>query len=100
VTLLSAELQTFRKANKIFSKYQRAKRTRLGQKDIFIIKDTNNIITQNKIVKQVRRNEYSSRVTRNKGQQDIRYYNTCGESSYNSCICQEDTIIIKLLDSE
>jgi hypothetical protein len=100
VTLLSAEIRTFRQANKAFSKYRRAKKTRLHQGEVLTIKNTNYILAQEEVEKQIRCNKRSSRISRNKGQSGIRCYSICREGGYNSRICQEVIIIEEQSDSE
>jgi len=48
MTLLSAEVYTFRKTNKALSKCRRAKKTRVCQKGALTIKDTQDILVQRK----------------------------------------------------
>jgi len=100
MTLLSAEVRTLRAANEALSKRRRAKKARVRQGDALTVEDAQDIIAQKEVDEQVRRDEHSSRVARNKGQQGFRRCGACGESGHNSRTCQEDTIIVELLDSE
>jgi hypothetical protein len=49
----NAELYIFREINKVFSKYHKTKKNHIYQKDILIIKETHDIIAQDKINKQI-----------------------------------------------
>jgi hypothetical protein len=46
ITLLLAEVYTFRKANKVFSKRRRAKKTRVCQEGALTIEDSQDILAQ------------------------------------------------------
>jgi hypothetical protein len=97
--LITAEVRILRKANKIFSKYQRAKKNYIRQGGVFIIEDTYDILAQEEINKQIRCNKRSRKIRRNERKSSARYYNTCGETRYNTRICQETIDISSLSDS-
>jgi hypothetical protein len=71
VTFLTAENYTFRKANKILSKRRRTKNNRIQQGGVLIIEDANNILAQNEVDKQIRRDKYSREGFQNKGRSTI-----------------------------
>jgi hypothetical protein len=60
--LITAEIHILRKANKVFSKCRRAKKNRIRQGGILIIEDTYDILAQEEVDKQIRRDKYSRRV--------------------------------------
>ena len=55
ITLLSAEVRTLRAANKALSKRRRAKKARVRQGGTLTIENTQDILAQKDIDKQVRR---------------------------------------------
>lgn len=59
MTLIAAELRTFRAANEAFSKCRRAKKNRIRQAGILNIEDAHNILAQKEVDKQIRRNKSS-----------------------------------------
>jgi hypothetical protein len=100
VTLLSAELRTLRQANEALSKRRRAKKTRLRQGEALTVKDANDILAQEEVNKQIRRDKSSGGVSGNEGQPGVRRCSTCGKSGHNSRTCQEVIIIEEQSDSE
>jgi hypothetical protein len=48
---MTAEIYILRKTNKVFSKYRRAKKNRICQKDALIIEDAYNILAQEEVDK-------------------------------------------------
>jgi hypothetical protein len=60
--LITTEIYILYKINKIFSKYQKAKKNRIRQRGILIIKDTYDILAQEEVDKQIRYNKYSRKV--------------------------------------
>jgi hypothetical protein len=57
--LITTEIYILRKTNKIFSKYQKAKKNHIRQGGIFTIKNTYDILAQEEVDKQIRCNKYS-----------------------------------------
>jgi hypothetical protein len=55
--LLSTEIYTFRKANKILSKRRKAKKTRVRQGGALIIEDAQDILAQKEAEEQARRDK-------------------------------------------
>ena len=100
VTLLSAELQTLRQANEALSKRRRAKKTRLRQGEALIVKNGNDMLAQEEVDEQIRRDKCSSGVSRNEGKSGTRCCGICGKSGHNSRTCQEVIIVEEQSDSD
>jgi hypothetical protein len=100
VTLLIAENRTLRVANKALSKRRRAKKTRVCQGGVLTIEDTQDIIAQKDIDKQVRRDVYTERGNREERQLSNRRYETYRKAGHNTRTCQEDIDMSSLSNSE
>jgi hypothetical protein len=100
VTLLSAELRSLRQANEALSKRRRAKRTRLRQGGVLTIEDAHDILAQEEVNEQIRRDRRPSRVDGIEGQPRIRRCGTCQQTGHNSRTCQEVIGAEESLDSE
>jgi hypothetical protein len=90
---------TLRAANKAFSKRRRAKKARVRQGGTLTIEDTQDIIAQKDMDKQVQRDIHTAGSSRGEGQPSGRRYRTCGKTSYNTRTCQEDIDISSASDS-
>jgi hypothetical protein len=99
ITLLSIEIRTFRVANKTLSKRRRAKKARVYQGGVFIIEDTQDIIAQKDMDKQMQCDIRAAGGSREEGQPFGRRYRTCGKAGYNTRTCQEDIDISSVSDS-
>jgi hypothetical protein len=97
--LITAEIYILHKANKVFSKYRRAKKNYICQEDIFTIEDTYDILAQKEVDKQIRCNKYSREIYRNERKSSARRYNTCKETGHNTRTCQEAIDISSSSDS-
>jgi hypothetical protein len=100
VTLISAELRTLRAANEALSKRRRAKKNRIRQGGALTLEDTHDILAQEEVDKQIRRDKRSGGVYRNEGKSSARRCGTCGEAGHNARTCQEAVDIPSLSDSE
>jgi uncharacterized protein YaiL (DUF2058 family) len=100
VTLMSAELRTLRAANKALSKRRRAKKNRIRQGGALTIEDAHDILAQEEVDEQIRRDKRSGGVYRNEGKSSARRYSTCGEAGHNAQTCQEAVDISSSSDSE
>jgi hypothetical protein len=60
--LITAKIYILRKTNKIFSKYQRAKKNHIRQGGVLIIENAYDILAQEEVDKQIRRNKYSRKI--------------------------------------
>jgi hypothetical protein len=99
-TLLAAEVRTLRAANEALSKRRRAKKKRIRQGGALTIEDAHNILAQDEVDKQIRRDKRSRGGRQNKGQSGARRCGNCGKTGHNARTCQEDIDISSLLDSE
>jgi len=59
MTLISAKLRILRVANEALSKRRRAKKNRIRQGGVLTIEDTHDILAQEEVDKQIRRNKRS-----------------------------------------
>ena len=64
LTLANAEIRTLRAANKALSKRRRAKKNRIRQGGALTIEDTHDIIAQDEVDEQIRRDRRSRGVNR------------------------------------
>jgi len=100
VTLLTAEVRTLRKANKVLSKRRRAKKTRIRQGGALIIEDALDILAQKDAKEQVQRDKRIREGGSNEGQSTTRRCSTCGKTGHNTRTCQEVIDISSSSDSE
>lgn len=89
LTLVNAELRTLRAANEALSKRRRAKKNRIRQGGVLTIEDTHDIIAQDKVNEQIRRDKRSRGVNREEGNSTARRCTTCGKTGHNAQTCQE-----------
>jgi hypothetical protein len=99
-TLLAAEVRTLRAANKALSKRRRAKKNRIRQGGALTVEDAHDILAQEEVDEQIRRDKRSRGGRQNEGQSSARRYGNCGKTGYNTRTCQEDVDISSLSDSD
>ena len=87
ITLLSAEVRTLRAANKALSKRRRAKKARVRQGGTLTIENTQDILAQKDIDKQVRRDLRTEGGNRKEGQSSRRRCGTYRKAGYNTRTC-------------
>jgi hypothetical protein len=100
ITLLSIEIHILQVANKALNKYHRAKKARVRQGNILTIEDTQDIISQKDIDKQVQRDVRITGCSRKKKQPSGRYYKIYRKASHNTRTCQETIDISSSSDSD
>lgn len=100
VTLLSAEVQTLRTANEALSKRRRARKNRLRQGGALTIKDAHDVLTQNDVDEQVRRDLRAARGGKKEGQLSGRHCGTCGNPGHNARTCHVDADMPSSLESD
>jgi hypothetical protein len=100
MTLMSAELRTLRKANEALSKRRRAKKNRIRQGGVLTVEDAHDILAQEEVDEQIRRDKRSRGGRQNEGQSGARRCGNCGKTGHNARTCQEDIDISSLSDSE
>jgi hypothetical protein len=98
-TLLAAEVRTLRKANEALSKRRRARKNRIRQGGTLTVEDAHDILAQEEVNEQIRRDKRSGGVRQNEGQSGARRCGNCGKTGHNARTCQEDIDISSLLDS-
>ncbi|CAN5189596.1 hypothetical protein BH09PAT2_BH09PAT2_11550 [soil metagenome] len=99
-TLLAAENRTLRKANEALSKRRRAKKNRIRQGGVLTVKDAHDILAQEEVDEQIRRDKRSREVDRSAGNSTARRCSTCGKTGHNARTCQEVVETSNLSDSE
>ncbi len=90
MTLMSAELRTLRAANEALSKRRRAKKNRIRQGGTLTIEDAHDILAQEEVDEQIRRDKRSRGGRQNEGQLGVRHCGNCGKTGHNARTCQED----------
>jgi hypothetical protein len=86
--------------NKALSKRYRAKNACVRQGGTLIIEDTQDIIAQKDIDKQVQRDVYTAGGSYKEGQLSRRHYRIYRKASHNTQTCQKAIDISSLLDSD
>jgi len=89
LTLVNAELRTLRAANEALSKRRRAKKNRIRQGGALTVKDAHDIMAQDEVNEQIRRDRRSRGVNREEGISTARRCGTCGKTGHNARTCQE-----------
>ena len=89
VTLISAKLRILRVANEALSKRRRAKKNRTCQGGALTVEDAHDIMAQDEVNEQIRRDRRSRGVNCEKGNSTARRYGTCGKTGHNARTCQE-----------
>jgi hypothetical protein len=100
LTLATAEIRTLRVANKALSKRRRAKKNRIRQGGALTIEDAHDIIAQDEVNKQIRRDRRSGGVNCEEGNSTMRHCGTCGKTGHNARTCQEVVDSSSLSESE
>ena len=95
-----AEVHTLQAANKALSKCHRAKKTHVRQGGALTIEDVHDILAQDEVDEQIRRDKRSRGGRQNEGQSGARRYGNCGKTGHNARTCQEYVDISSLFDSE
>jgi len=90
VTLLSAEIDTLRKANEALSKRRRAKKTRLRQGGALSIEDAQDILAQKDAEAQAKADRRSRGGAGEAGPSTSRRCSKCGKAGHNVRTCQVD----------
>ena len=93
-------MRTLRAVNEALSKRRRAKKARVRQGGTLTIKDTQDIILQKDVDKQVRRDVRTAGGSRKEGQPSRRHYGIYRKASHNTRTCQEAIDISSLSDSD
>jgi hypothetical protein len=99
-TLLATKVRTLRKANEALSKRRRARKNRIRQGGVLTIEDVHDILAQEEVNEQIRRDKRSGGVRQNEGQSGARRCGNYGKTSHNARTCQEDVDMSSLSDSE
>ena len=89
LTLVNAELRTLRAANEALSKRRRAKKNRIRQGGALTVEDAHDIMAQDEVNEQIRRDRRSGGVNREEGISTARRCGTCGKAGHNARTCQE-----------
>jgi hypothetical protein len=89
LTLVNAELRTLRAANEALSKRRRAKKNRIRQGGALTVEDTHDIMAQDEVNEQIRRDRRFRGVNREEGISTARRCGTCGKTGHNARTCQE-----------
>ena len=100
LTLVNAELRILRVANEALSKRRRAKKNRIRQGGALTVEDAHNIMAQDEVNEQIRRDRRSRGVNREEGISTTRRYGTCGKTGHNARTCQEVVDTSSLSESE
>ena len=100
VTLLTAETYTLHKANEALSKRRRAKKNCICQRGALTIEDAHDILAQEEVDEQIRRDKRSRGVDRSKGNSTARRCGTCRKTGHNVQTCQEVVETSSLSDSK
>jgi hypothetical protein len=97
---LTAKNYTLRKANEALSKRRRAKKNRIHRGGVLTIEDANDILAQNEVDEQIRRNKRSREGFQNEGRSTMRRYGTCRKPGHNAQTCQDVVETSSSLDSK
>jgi hypothetical protein len=89
LTLATAEIRTLQAANEALSKRRRAKKNRIRQGGALNIEDRHDVIAQNEVDEQIRRDRHSRGVNRNERNSGARRCSACGKTGHNTRTCQE-----------
>ncbi|APA07651.1 hypothetical protein sscle_03g024210 [Sclerotinia sclerotiorum 1980 UF-70] len=98
-TLLSAEIRMLRKANEALSKRRHVKKTQLRQGGVLTGQEAIDIISQQEVDIQIRRDERQNRGNSNGESSTNRCCSKCGKTGHNSRTCSNNIIDPILLDS-
>ncbi|EDN97160.1 hypothetical protein SS1G_02088 [Sclerotinia sclerotiorum 1980 UF-70] len=98
-TLLSTEIRMLRKANETLSKRRHVKKTQLRQGGVLTGQEAIDIISQQEVDIQIRRDERQNRGNSNGESSTNRCCSKCGKTGHNSRTCSNNIIDPILLDS-
>ena len=87
-TLLIEEIRTLRAANEALSKRRRAKKNRIREGGALTVEDAYDILSQQEVDEQVRRDLRAERGNRVEGQPSGRRCGTCGKAGHNARTCK------------
>ncbi|APA07191.1 hypothetical protein SS1G_04084 [Sclerotinia sclerotiorum 1980 UF-70] len=97
--LLSIEICMLRKANEALSKRRHIKKTQLHQGRVLIGQEAIDIISQQEVDIQIRRDERQNKGNSNGESSTNRCCSKCGKTGHNSRTCSNNIIDPRLLDS-
>jgi Na+/phosphate symporter len=100
MTLLSTEVHTLWAANKALSKRRRAKKACVRQGGALIVEDTQDIIAQKDVDKQVQHDRRAAEGSCREGQLSKRHYRIYRKAGHNVQTCQEAIDISSLSNAE
>jgi hypothetical protein len=86
-TLLAAEIRTLRAANEALSKRRRAKKNRIRQGGALTVEDAHDLMAQDEVEEQIRRDKRSGGVNRNKGNSTARRCSNCKKTGHYASTC-------------
>jgi hypothetical protein len=89
LTLVNAELRTLRAANEALFKRRRAKKNRIRQGGALTVENAHDIMAQEEVDEQIRRDKRSKGVNREGGVSTSRRCGTCGKTGHNARTRQE-----------
>ena len=91
-TLLVEEIRTLRAANEALSKRRRAKKTRVREGGAYRVEDMHDILSQQEVDEQFRRDLRAQKGNQAEGKPSIRRCGTCGQTGHNArtCIIEEN----------
>ena len=82
--LLAAEVRILRAANEALSKRRRSKKNRIRQGGALTIEDAYDILAQDEVDEQIRRDKRSGGGRQNEGQSSARRCGNCGKTGHNT----------------
>jgi hypothetical protein len=97
LVLLTAENQTLRQANKVLSKYQKAKKTYLQQGGLLSQQEAQDLQDKKDIVQQVEQETKASSSRKPREETRVQYCSNCSKTGHNIYTCQ---IIIEISEEE
>jgi hypothetical protein len=100
VTLLKAEIAILQEANKVLSKYRRAKKNIYVKKDYLVYKDRQDLQDQKDVVQQIKQETQLGSSRKPRTETCIRCCRTCGQIGHNIHTCQEEVDMSGEDDSE
>ena len=86
------EIRTLRAANEVLSKRRRAKKTRVREGGAYRVEDMHDILSQQEVDEQFRRDLRAQKGNQAEGKPSIRRCGTCGQTGHNArtCIIEEN----------
>ncbi|EDN93931.1 hypothetical protein SS1G_09798 [Sclerotinia sclerotiorum 1980 UF-70] len=95
-TLLAAEVHSLRKANEALSKRRRARKALIRKGGVLSVEDEHNILEQENVEDQIRRDEFTNGDSSARRQATIRRCSKCGSALHNARTCQLDPALVGL----